>query len=116
LRPLNIKARIVLAMKPRQEEFKRPMFDIKVDLDEISLNINRDQYSDLLHLLEFRDYLSVQSKYIKYRISNDIIEKPTVKKWKFAYEAIVNEEVRPKFECYKWENIKLHLDRCREYR
>ncbi|CAF4795165.1 unnamed protein product, partial [Rotaria sp. Silwood2] len=31
-------------------------------------------------------------------------------------EEIVNEEVRPKFECYKWENIKLHLDRCREYR
>jgi len=36
--------------------------------------------------------------------------------WKFAYEAIVNEEVRPHFECYKWENIKAHLDRCREYR
>lgn len=36
--------------------------------------------------------------------------------WKFAYEAIVNEEVRPRFECYKWENIKAHLDRCREYR
>jgi hypothetical protein len=30
-------------MKPRQEDFKRPMFDIQVDLDEISLNINRDQ-------------------------------------------------------------------------
>jgi len=30
-------------MKPRQDDFKRPMFDIKVDLDEISLNINRDQ-------------------------------------------------------------------------
>jgi hypothetical protein len=30
-------------MKPRQENFKLPMFDIKVDLDEISLNINRDQ-------------------------------------------------------------------------
>ncbi|CAF4672000.1 unnamed protein product, partial [Rotaria sp. Silwood2] len=116
LRPLNIKARIILAMKPRQEEFKRPMFDIKVDLDEISLNINRDQYSDLLDLLEFQDYLSVQSKYIKYRVSNGIIEKPTVKRWKFAYEAIVNEGVRPRFECYKWKNIKLHLDRCREYR
>jgi hypothetical protein len=30
-------------MKPRQEDFKSPMFDIKVDLDEISLNMNRDQ-------------------------------------------------------------------------
>jgi hypothetical protein len=36
--------------------------------------------------------------------------------WKFAYEAIVNEEIRPRFECYKWENIKAHLDRCKEYR
>ncbi|CAF4810644.1 unnamed protein product, partial [Rotaria magnacalcarata] len=59
-------------MKPRQNEFKQPMFDIKVDLDEISLNINRDQYSDLLDLLEVRDYLSLQSKYIKYRIKNDV--------------------------------------------
>ncbi|CAF3899768.1 unnamed protein product, partial [Rotaria magnacalcarata] len=116
LRPLNIKAKVILVMKPRQNEFKQPMFDIKVDLDEISLNINRDQYSDLLDLLEVRDYLSLQSKYIKYRIKNDVDEKLTVKKWKFAYEAIVNEEIRPRFECYKWENIKLHLDRCREYR
>lgn len=36
--------------------------------------------------------------------------------WKFAYEAILNEEIRRKSECYKWENIKAHLDRCREYR
>ena len=38
------------------------------------------------------------------------------RRWKFAYEAIVNEEVRPRFECYKWENIQAHLNRCREYR
>ena len=43
LRPLNVTARVILAMKPRQENFKKPMFDIKVDLDEISLNINRNQ-------------------------------------------------------------------------
>ncbi len=36
--------------------------------------------------------------------------------WKFAYEAIVNEHVRPRFDCYKWENIQAHLNRCREYR
>jgi hypothetical protein len=38
-----MKARVKLLMKPRTEEYKRPMFDIKVDLDVISLNINRDQ-------------------------------------------------------------------------
>lgn len=36
--------------------------------------------------------------------------------WKFAYAAIVNEEIRPRFECYKWENIKAHMQRAREYR
>ncbi|UJR35157.1 hypothetical protein I4U23_027926 [Adineta vaga] len=116
LRPLNVKARLILGMKPRQEDFKRAMFDIKVDLDEISLNINRDQYSDLLDLLEFQDYLSMKSKFIKYHIKKEPEEKSSVKNWKFAYEAIVNEEIRPRFECYKWENIKAHLDRCREYR
>jgi len=115
LRPMNIKARVVLVMKPRQEEFKRPMFDIKVDLDEISLNINRDQYLDVLDLLEFQDYLSIKSKYIKYQIKKDVQMKSSKKNWKFAYEAIVNEEIRPRFECYKWENIKAHLDRVREY-
>lgn len=116
LRPLNVKARLILAMKPREDNFQRPLFDIKVDLDEISLNLNRDQYSDLLDLLEFQDYLSVKSKYIKYHLKKEIEEKPTRKNWKFAYEAIVNEEIRPRFECYKWENIKAHLERCREYR
>ncbi|CAF4315923.1 unnamed protein product, partial [Rotaria sordida] len=80
LRPLNIKAKMILVMKPRQQEFKRPMFDIKVDLDEISLNINRDQYLDLLDLFEFQDYLSIKSKYIKYQIKNGIEKKSSRKK------------------------------------
>ncbi|CAF3586652.1 unnamed protein product [Adineta steineri] len=116
LRPMNITARVILVMKPREDQFQRPMFDIKVDLDEISLNINRDQYLDLLDLLEFQDYLTVKSKYIKYQIKDDAQNKKSRKNWKFAYEAIVNEEIRPRFECYKWENIKAHLDRVREYR
>ena len=98
LRPLNVKAKLILVMKPRQDDFKRPMFDIKVDLDEISLNINRDQvkqtkiigfwihhpcsfaqYSDLLDLLEFQDYLSVKSKFIKYQIKDTPEQTPSLR-------------------------------------
>jgi len=43
LRPLNITARVILLMKPRQENYTKPMFDIKVELDDISLNLTRDQ-------------------------------------------------------------------------
>ncbi len=28
---------------------------------------------------------------------------------------IINEEVRPRLAYYKWENIRMNLDRCREY-
>jgi hypothetical protein len=56
LRPLNITARVVLVMKPRQEDFKKPMFDIKVDLDEISLNINRDQVNSNTKIKSFHIY------------------------------------------------------------
>ena len=43
LRPLNLTAKMKLVMKPHLDQYKRPMFDIKVDLDDINLNINRDQ-------------------------------------------------------------------------
>lgn len=36
--------------------------------------------------------------------------------WLFAINAVLNEEIRPRYESYKWENIKAHLSRCREYR
>jgi len=116
LRPMNMKAMIKLVMKPRQDGFKRPMFDIKVDLDDISLNVNRNQYSDILDLLDFQDYLTLKSKYQRYQIKDVEPQKRAVKNWKFAYNVVVNEDVRPRFECYKWKNIKAHVERKREYR
>lgn len=50
LRPLNVTAKIILVMNPRDQEYKKPMFDIKVALEAISLNINRDQVNLLIIL------------------------------------------------------------------
>lgn len=50
LRPLNITARVILVMKPRQENYTKPMFDIKVELDDISFNLTRDQVIDRYHI------------------------------------------------------------------
>ncbi len=35
--------------------------------------------------------------------------------WKFAFAVILNEQVRPRLAYYKWENIRAHLNRRREY-
>jgi hypothetical protein len=37
-------------------------------------------------------------------------------RWKFAYESIVNEYVRPHLLSFKWENIKNNVARYKEYR
>jgi hypothetical protein len=40
-----MKTKLIMTMKPRQENFEKPMFDITIDLERISLNLNRDQVS-----------------------------------------------------------------------
>lgn len=40
----------------------------------------------------------------------------STRRWLFAYDCILNEHVRSHRDCYKWTNIKSHLNRSREYR
>ncbi|CAF1248487.1 unnamed protein product [Rotaria sordida] len=117
LQPLNINIKLKMATTPREQDYVRPVFDAKIDVHRINLNINRNQYCDLLDLFEFQDHLNSQSKFIKYyaMIENDATDKPSLRRWKFAYTVILNEEVRPRLASYKWENIKANRDRFREY-
>ncbi|CAF4278394.1 unnamed protein product [Rotaria sp. Silwood2] len=43
LRPLNINVKLKIAATPREQDYARPAFDARIDLDHISLNINRNQ-------------------------------------------------------------------------
>jgi len=44
-RPFNVKAKLIMTLKPRQQNFEKPMFHITIDLEHISLNLNRAQVS-----------------------------------------------------------------------
>jgi hypothetical protein len=37
-------------------------------------------------------------------------------RWKFAYNAILHDKIKPRLECYRWKNIKIHSNHCKEYR
>ncbi|CAF3978777.1 unnamed protein product [Adineta steineri] len=117
LQPLNIQAKLKIATASSEQHYVRPVVDAQVDLEQISFNIDRNQYSDLLDLLEFQDQMDLKSKFVKYyaMIGNEAIDKPSLRRWKFAYTAILHEEIRPRLSSYKWENIKSHRDRVREY-
>ncbi|CAF4001283.1 unnamed protein product, partial [Adineta steineri] len=117
LQPLNIQAKLKIATASSEQHYVRPVVDAQVDLEQISFNIDRNQYSDLLDLLEFQDQMDLKSKFVKYyaMIGNEAIDKPSLRRWKFAYTAILHEEIHPRLSSYKWENIKSHRDRVREY-
>ena len=61
-------------MKPRQEGFQQPMFDIQVDLDEISLNINNDQVNCgyernlFVIIIFFSSSIRTYSTYLNFKI------------------------------------------------
>lgn len=67
----------------------------------------------MLDLLEYQGYMTLKLKYIKYRPKKF---ENARERWKFAYNAIVNDKIRVHFERYKWQNIILHLKYCKEYR
>lgn len=60
----------------------------------------------------------MKSRYIKYHDLLTIHQehKLPVRRWKFAYTAIVNEYVRPRLAAFQWETIKTNLERYKEYR
>ncbi|CAF1398617.1 unnamed protein product [Adineta ricciae] len=117
LQPLHASAKLEIARKAEKQHFQQPVLQSEVLFQEINLNITRSQYSGILDLLEYHNYYDLKSKYIKYYtpIGSSQHDKPSRRRWKFAYNVILNEQIRPRLASYQWKNIKLHLDRSKEY-
>jgi GH25 family lysozyme M1 (1,4-beta-N-acetylmuramidase) len=43
LEPSNINAKLKISKMPSEQDYTRPVLDVKIDLKQINLNINRDQ-------------------------------------------------------------------------
>ena len=112
LRPLSLKTKALLNMKPEQDHFKTPIFDFTILLESIGLNMNRLQYFDLIDMLNTIDLMALNAKYQKYRPALRTNRKLM---WKFAYTAITETQIRPKREQFKWEHIKLITKTRRDY-
>ncbi len=114
LRPLSLSTKAILNMKPKQENFKNPMFDLTILLESLGLSLNRLQYFDLVDMLNTIDLMALNAKYQKYRPQVSL--KSDVRKWwKFAYTAITETQIKPKREQFKWRHIKEITRTRREY-
>ena len=92
-------------MKPKQEGYKTPLFDFTILLEALSFKVNRLQYFDLIGMLSTIDQMTLNAKYRKYRPQLNMKNSPRLR-WKFAYAAVTEGQIRPKRDQFKWECIR----------
>jgi len=136
LRPLCLETKAILNMKPRQDNYKKPMFDFIILLESLGLSLNRPQvvfrdwdirlfceskpvelfkYFDLVDMLNTIDQMALYAKYQKYRPADHEAQAKWKQRWSYAYRAITEGQIRPKREQYKWATIQLVTRLRREY-
>jgi vacuolar protein sorting-associated protein 13A/C len=115
--------------------FSMPKVKLNLSLEKLALGITRLQYQDLIQLVETMGRMGRGVPYRKYRpygISESSLKKlfPFIKTaklffsayknhakewWYFAYECILETEVRRRKRNWSWEHIKTYRDKYRCY-
>ena len=69
LRPLSVKAKLVLNQRPEKppKPFSTPKIDIELGLEGLILSLLQHQYQDILLFLEAQERFNLSGKYLKYR-------------------------------------------------
>jgi hypothetical protein len=65
-------------------------------------------------MLNTIDFMALNAKYKKFRPQITLKQSPKAF-WKFAYVAIIESQIRPKREQFKWDHIKIITKTRREY-
>ncbi|XP_067012189.2 intermembrane lipid transfer protein Vps13 [Anabrus simplex] len=116
LGPINSFVRLRLNPKPELDRtnFKIPKVWLHLELDRLAIGISKEQYANLIGLIESFGYMIRGSPYRKYR--PNVPKKGHAKEWwKFAYTCILEEEVRRKRQNWDWNCMLQHRILCRKY-
>ncbi|CAL8090191.1 unnamed protein product [Orchesella dallaii] len=117
LGPINSKAQLTLTPSPDRGDkpFSKPKFEIDVVMEELALGMTNLQFQDIIELAESIDFMFRAQLYRKYR--------PAIKEhaghykawWKYAYQCIIEEDVRRKRNNWDWNHMKWHRNLCKTY-
>lgn len=56
LYPINLKISFTMTLQPSEFNFERPAYDVDILIEEMDLNIDPRQLSDLLDFIKFQNY------------------------------------------------------------
>ena len=106
---------------PDKFAYKKPIVDLTIDMEELSLQLTKYQYHDFVQLLQSLEYVSRASQFRKYKARHGLENLPNYHgklkdMWKFAFDCVYEEEVVRKINNWSWTHMRNHLKRCKEYR
>ncbi|CAH2071109.1 unnamed protein product, partial [Iphiclides podalirius] len=117
LGPINATAKLQLNPKPEGDtpKFSIPKVVLDLDMEQLSVNLTKAQYQDMMLLADSMDRMNKGAPYRKYR--------PDLKKykghykewWRFAYTCVLEEEVRRRRRNWDWTHMLGHRQLCKDY-
>lgn len=117
LGPINATSKMRINSKPETDGsgFKVPKILLNLELQKLLINISKTQYQDIMVLLDSMDRMARAAPYRKYRPDVKSYAGHYKEWWKFAYTAILEEEIRRRRRNWDWLHIRKHRKLCHEY-
>ncbi|RUS83440.1 hypothetical protein EGW08_008812, partial [Elysia chlorotica] len=99
---------------PELTEFSIPKIFLTLVFDEIAVSLSKNQFDDVLEMLESLERMNLLAKYKKTRPEVDYSE--TRAWWQHAIAVVLEHQVQRRRNMWRWSNIRQHRDLVRQYR
>ncbi|KAG7265616.1 hypothetical protein CRUP_015738 [Coryphaenoides rupestris] len=95
-------------MNPRSDvDFSSPKVDLVVNLREVAIELNREQYISILELLGSVDMMTRNLPYRKYRPDVHVHSNTHIW-WRYAITGMLEVDVKPRLHMWSWQHIRQH--------
>ncbi|XP_024221985.1 vacuolar protein sorting-associated protein 13C [Bombus impatiens] len=108
LKPFTAKIKVIIH-KGNETQTSRMLVDIV--LHDVAMQVSKAQYITFCHLYNSLSRAIINKPYIKYRPNDNVKENPTAW-WKYAYNSILDYNIRP----YTWSRVSEHRKNYRKYK
>ncbi|XP_047984362.1 LOW QUALITY PROTEIN: vacuolar protein sorting-associated protein 13-like [Leguminivora glycinivorella] len=117
LGPINATAKLKLNPKPEADtpKFSLPKVILTLHMEQLSVNLNKKQYQDMMLLADSMDRMNKGAPYRKYRPNLRSYRGHYKEWWNFAYKCILEDEVRRRRRNWDWTHMLTHRNLCKDY-
>ncbi|GFN81247.1 vacuolar protein sorting-associated protein 13a-like [Plakobranchus ocellatus] len=113
-KPISAVAHLRLNTKPELTDFSLPKVFLTLVFDEIAVSLAKNQYDDILEMLESMERMNLLAMYKKTRPT--VPYRETKAWWQHAYAVVLEHTVQRRRRMWTWSFIKQHRDLVRQYR